>query len=246
MRARRSKITIRADEPTKEVERDDLENDEPSSNLTKGSFRDPENYIAHFVPGNTAQERGYDVHRPTNSFAEASRGAVMNLVDDDGISFAPTRPKQRWDPKKKNFVNSRNNEDGSSGKGVKMIKGESGVKIPASMKSGRYLRHNSVGNCRFESWQSAHKTNLPQTGTSETPLNRFGLSGRRFKHTKNRAPKAPDRFRDDYHVQKKRASEAAESRKEGGQLRTVDQIRKLRLQKEHKKKKNARPSRKRK
>jgi hypothetical protein len=42
-------------------------------------------------------------------------------------------------------------------------------------------------------------------------------------HTKKNAPKAPDRFRDDYHVQKKRAAEAAESRKEGGNLRTVDQ-----------------------
>ena len=67
----------------------------------------------------------------------------MNLVDDDGVSFGPTRAKQRWDPKKKNFVNLRNDDDGSGGKGIKMIKGESGVKIPASMKSGRYtsLRH---------------------------------------------------------------------------------------------------------
>jgi ATP-dependent RNA helicase DDX54/DBP10 len=138
MRARRSKITIKADEPAKEIE-DDLDNDEPASSLTRGSFRDPENYIEHFVPGNTAQERGYDVHRPANSFAEDSKGAMMNLVDDDGVSFAPTRPKQRWDPKKKNFVNSRNDDDGSGGKSIKMIKGESGVKIPASMKSGRYF-----------------------------------------------------------------------------------------------------------
>ena len=65
-------------------------------------------------------------------------------------------------------------------------------------------------------------------------------------HTKKKAPKAPDRFRDDYHVQKKRAADAAESRKEGGNLRTVDQVRKMRVQKEQKKKKNARPSRKRK
>jgi ATP-dependent RNA helicase DDX54/DBP10 len=71
-------------------------------------------------------------------------------------------------------------------------------------------------------------------------LNQVGLAARRFKHTKTKAPKAPDRFRDDYHLQKKRAAEAT---KEGSQLRTVDQIRKLRLQKEQKKKKNARPSR---
>jgi ATP-dependent RNA helicase DDX54/DBP10 len=137
MRARRNKIIIKADEmPAKEVE-DDLDIEDAMPSLTKGSFRDPENYIAHFEPGNTTQEHGYDVHRPSNSFVEASRGAVMNLMDDDGVSFAPTRPKQRWDPKKKNFVNVRNDDDGSGKKSIKMIKSESGVKIPASMKSGR-------------------------------------------------------------------------------------------------------------
>lgn len=107
----------------------------PTTGLSKGSFRDSEFYISHFQPGNAAQEHGYDVNRPTNSFAEASRGAVLNLLDDEGVSFAPSKPKQRWDPKKKNFVNVVNDDDGN--KGVKMIKGESGVKIPASMKSGR-------------------------------------------------------------------------------------------------------------
>jgi len=130
MRARRSKITIKSDEPQKQSSLDDQEP------IIKQSFRDPENYIAHFEPGNTAQERGYDVHRPTNSFVEASRGAVMNLVDDDGVSFAPTRSKLRWDSKKKNFVQRTNDDDGS--KNIKMIKGESGVKIPATMKSGRF------------------------------------------------------------------------------------------------------------
>ena len=136
MRARRSKITIKSDEPaTHKQPESSQETDAPIANL-KSSFRDPEHYIAHFEPGNTAQERGYDVHQPTNSFAEASRRVVMNLADDDGTSFAPSRPKQRWDPKKKNFVNRANDDDGS-GKTGKMIKGESGVKIPASMKSGR-------------------------------------------------------------------------------------------------------------
>jgi ATP-dependent RNA helicase DDX54/DBP10 len=145
MRARRDKITIKPQEPSskdavQEPEKDDepVESEKPSK-LAKGSFRDPENYIAHFEPGNAAQEHGYDVHRPVNSFAEVSRQATMNLADDDGVAFGPTKPKQRWDPKKKNFVNRTNDDDGSGGKSIKMIKGESGVKIPASMKSGRYL-----------------------------------------------------------------------------------------------------------
>jgi len=139
MRARREKITLKSGESEKEAEDAEIsvDIDVADPTLTRGSFRDPEHYISHFQPGNIAQERGYDVHRPTNSFAEASRTATMNLADDDGISFAPARAKQRWDSKKKNFVKAHNDEDGSGGKKVKMIKGESGVKIPASMKSGR-------------------------------------------------------------------------------------------------------------
>jgi len=144
MRARRRKITLKSHEPTTATHTTDIDNPADSTPETaipltskKSSFRDPEHYIPHFEPGNTAQERGYDVHQPANSFAEASRRVTMNLADDDGTSFAPTRPKQRWDPKKKNFINRSNDEDGSGQKG-KMIKGESGVKIPASMKSGRY------------------------------------------------------------------------------------------------------------
>jgi ATP-dependent RNA helicase DDX54/DBP10 len=142
MRVRRSKITIKADEPGKAVE-DDSDTEDvaipTTPSLSKQSFKDPEHYIAHFQPGNTAQEHGYDVNRPANSFAEVARGAMMNLADDDGVSLAPARPKQRWDPKKKDFVNRMNDDDGSGHKSIKMIKGESGVKIPASMKSGRYF-----------------------------------------------------------------------------------------------------------
>jgi ATP-dependent RNA helicase DDX54/DBP10 len=83
-------------------------------------------------------------------------------------------------------------------------------------------------------------------GSSEISSNQFGSSGRRFKYTKKTEPKAPDRFRDDYHVKQKKALETAKSNKEGGQLRTVDQIRKLRVQKDQRKKKNARHSQRRK
>ena len=136
MRARRSKILLKSIEPTGSNALESIHEAEVAIVARKNPFQDPEHYIAHFEPGNIAQERGYDVNQPTNSFAEASQRAVMNLADD-GTSFAPARPKHRWDTKKKNFVNRSNDDDGS-GKSGKMIKGESGVKIPASMKSGRY------------------------------------------------------------------------------------------------------------
>ena len=91
---------------------------------------------------------------------------------------------------------------------------------------------------RFELWQNAHKSGLPKIGSSESSSMQYGASGRRFKHTKMRAPKAPDRYRDDYHVKNKKAMEAAAAAKEAGQLRTADQIRKLRTLKEKKKQKN--------
>src|SRR5436309_6818447 len=53
MRARRNKITIKADETTaKEIIDDNPDIEEPTLKLTNGIFRDPENYIAHFEPGN--------------------------------------------------------------------------------------------------------------------------------------------------------------------------------------------------
>jgi ATP-dependent RNA helicase DDX54/DBP10 len=71
-------------------------------------------------------------------------------------------------------------------------------------------------------------------------------AGPRFRHTKQKAPKMPDRYRDDYEMQKKKVAKAAELKKDGTKLRTFDQIRKMRAVQERKKKKNVRPSRKKK
>jgi ATP-dependent RNA helicase DDX54/DBP10 len=132
MRARRTKITLK---PRSDLvsNANEIDNDGEEASLHT-SFRDPENYIDHFKPGNLAQEHGYDVHRPGNSFAEASRSVMMNLIDDGGVAFGPNKPKQRWDSKKKRFINIVSEEGGKG----KTIKGESGVKLPASLKSGRF------------------------------------------------------------------------------------------------------------
>lgn len=88
---------------------------------------------------------------------------------------------------------------------------------------------------------------LPQIGASENTSNQSGaVTGRRFKHTKQKAPKMPDRYRDDYEVQKKKVAKATELKKAGAKLRTIEQIRKMRGVQERRKKKNARPSRKKK
>jgi ATP-dependent RNA helicase DDX54/DBP10 len=79
------------------------------------------------------------------------------------------------------------------------------------------------------------------------PTNQSGVTaGRRFRHTKQKVPKNPDRYRDDYEVQRKKVAKAAELKKDGTKLKTLDEIRKMRAVQERKKKKNARPSRKKK
>lgn len=199
----------------------------------------PSNNVLH-------EDKAYGVASGSNeksntSFVTAARNASMNLAQDESTSFAePSR--LRWDKRSKKYVNRANDEDGSRGK--KMIKGESGQKIAASMRSGR-----------FDAWRKAHKVSrLPRVGDNESTGRMVGTGeGRRFKHKADRAPKQADRWRDDYHKQKKKVAEAKEKQlgkfdgsSAKSELRSVDDVRKQRQLKEKRKEKNARPSRKRK
>ncbi|KAH8803131.1 ATP-dependent RNA helicase dbp10 [Xylogone sp. PMI_703] len=200
---------------------------------------------------NAAEERGYGVHSGSyntasqnSNFIEAARGLTMDLANDDGgKSFAePSRAKgMRWDKKARKYVALANDEDGSRGK--KMIRGESGQKIAATFQSGR-----------FERWRKAHRLGrLPQVGEAEKPGMAVspGTSGVRYKHKQEKAPKEADKYRDDYHVRKKRVAEAKEKRigrfKDGEgkrEIKSTDDIQKARKLLERRKAKNARPSKK--
>ncbi|KAL2023396.1 hypothetical protein VTK56DRAFT_2753 [Thermocarpiscus australiensis] len=221
------------------------------------SFEDPEVFMS-YTPRTTsvAEERAYGVHSGAQSsssshFAEAARDAAMDLTNDEGAKAfgLPTRPKMRWDKRHSKYVARANDEDGS--RGAKMIRGESGVKIAASFKSGR-----------FDKWRRANRLGrLPQVGEAEKAnlVRSFGqqLQGggggvKRYKHTKEKAPKDADKYRDDYHVRKKRVAEAKEKRigkyKDGEgskrELKGAADIRKARALKERRREKNARPSKK--
>lgn len=219
------------------------------------SYQDSENFMSYTPKSiNTAEERGYGVHSGSyntasqnSNFVEAARGVTMDLTNDDGAkSFAePARAKgMRWDKKNSKYVARANDEDGSKGK--KMIRGESGQKIAASFQSGR-----------FDRWRKAHKVGrLPRTGEAEREGGGGGANvgrgfGTRYKHKQEKAPKEADRYRDDYHVRKKRVSEAKEKRvgvfKDGSgkqEIKSTDDIHKERKLQERKKAKNARPAKK--
>ncbi|EPS36075.1 hypothetical protein H072_10498 [Dactylellina haptotyla CBS 200.50] len=216
------------------------------------SFQDPEHYMGYMPTTSLAEDRGYSI---SNSFAEAARSATMDLVNDDGNTFGEPSKRGnglRWDPKTKKFVNRRNDEDGSRG-GPKLIRGESGQKIAASFKSGR-----------FEGWKKANKlARLPKVGEMENtvgggmatksgfPTAGGRLGGKMF-HKKVAAPKQADKARDDYHVRKKRVEEAKSKGLHGkGYGRTINsevksnvQIMKDRQLKEKRREKNNRPTRK--
>lgn len=220
---------------------------EPTSSKKKASFRDPQFYMSHYATVNSAEDRAYSVSGSGNStfFADAARGATFDLVGE-GADFTQ-KQGMKWDKKRGKFVNAGSTNDKGSTKSLKFIRGEGGTKIPASYRSGR-----------FDNWKQAHKSTGVKTGTVEdanfTPGPRGGDAGanKKYKHNKIEAPKRADRARDDYHIRKKRVSEALEKGMHvkgvqgkfgsGNGIQTTTQVRKARELKQKRRDKNARPS----
>jgi len=213
------------------------------------TWQDSEHFMS-YTPStlNLAEDRGYGVHsggvNVGGNFVTEAAGASMDLANDESKCFAEAnKPKGlRWDKKSKKYVQRANDEDGSKGK--RFITGESGQKIAASFRSGR-----------FDAWRKANKvSHMPRVGELEKSNSHFAHDrngGKRFKHKDDRAPKEADKFRDDYHKQKKKVDVAKEQRRgrfaEGkgkNELRGAEDVRKLRQVAEKKKEKNARPQRK--
>jgi ATP-dependent RNA helicase DDX54/DBP10 len=198
-------------------------------------------YFMSYAPqdGNEAEDRAYGVHSGSNSnFVEAARGATMDLGGDEGSKgFGEARGVMRWDKRHKKYVARHNDDDGSKGK--RLVRGESGAKIAASFRSGRY-----------DAWKKANRiSKVPRVGDKEKESSVANVpSGARYKHKQMQTPKAADKFRDDYEKHKKKVAAAKErqvaERGNRKELHSVDDIRKARNQKEKRREKNARPQRK--
>ncbi|CAA90465.1 ATP-dependent RNA helicase Dbp10 [Schizosaccharomyces pombe] len=187
-------------------------------------FKDKEYYMSHYAPKESIQETGYAINSGEN-FTTAARHAILDLTNDEGIEQS-RKGGQRWDPKKKKFVNIINDEDGSKGS-PKIIRGESGVKLPATYRSGR-----------FDEWKASKAF-----GANDSPIR----ENKRYKHNKLQTPKPADKFRDNYHKQNKRNREAKERGigiKVNSELKSAVEIRKARELKEKRLAKNNRPSKK--
>jgi ATP-dependent RNA helicase DDX54/DBP10 len=199
------------------------------------AFRDSENFMSYEpVNTNLDEDRAYGIKSGSNTnFTEAARGATMDLgMDEAGKAFGEARGIMRWDKRQKKYVARQNDDDGS--KGARLVKGESGAKIAASFKSGRY-----------DAWRKSNKVSRPpRVGEAEISGGVSDMSGRRYRHKSMKTPKAADKYRGDYDERKKKVAAAGErsavdlGKKE---LRSVDDIRKQRGVKEKRREKNARP-----
>ncbi|KAI1503862.1 P-loop containing nucleoside triphosphate hydrolase protein [Biscogniauxia marginata] len=233
------------------------------SSQDPSSWQDSELFMS-YTPRtvNTAEERGYSVNSGSTNFVEAARAATMDLTNDEGAkSFGvPARARMRWDKKAGKYVSRDNDEDGSRG-GAKLVRGESGVKIAASFQSGR-----------FERWKKAQRLGrAPRVGEPEKRggvaprapteagagagkgemMTTTTMTTKKYRHRQEKAPKDADKYRDDYHVRKRRVAEAREKRvgrfRDGAgsrkEIKTAEDIRKARKLREQRLAKNARPAR---
>ncbi|KAM3164530.1 ATP-dependent RNA helicase DBP10 [Lachancea thermotolerans] len=209
------------------------------------SFRDPAFFLSHYAPASEIQDKQLEV---TNGFTNEAANATFDLHNDDKVQNHKQVATTKWDKKRQKYVNTQGLDN------KKYIMGESGHKIPASFRSGK-----------FDEWSKARKLGPLKVGAKESSTTAKMLSnptaegqrsiGGRFKHNKVRAPKLPDKHRDDYHVQKKKVEKAVSSgipvkgyNAPGmkSEMRSTQQIYKERVAKEKKRAKNARPAKKRK
>jgi ATP-dependent RNA helicase DDX54/DBP10 len=250
---------------------DDDSEDELEVTFSQGNSKDdsaPWKEGEHFMSytprlSSTVDESAYGVHTGSSAnsreprFVLAAQDASLDLLNDEGgrnfglpsragIAAGAGGSRMRWDKKGRKYVSTANDEDGSRGAG-RLVRGESGLKIAASLRSGR-----------FDRWRKANNVErLPRAGEQEDKRSAKGpgdaKTGPRYKHKAEKAPKDADRWRDDYEVRKKRVAAAKEKgvgrfRDEGkGELRGADGVRKQRQLKDKRRLRNGRaPKRKRK
>lgn len=177
-----------------------------SQSQDDADFRDPENFMSYLPTNqNLTSDRAYDVHSGSNmsNFVESARSATMDLgADKSSKTFSENRQVMRWDKRHKKYVRRENDEDGS--KGRKLVRGESGAKIAANFRSGR-----------FDRWQKSNRVGkVARVGeeekTSSNTPGQNGLGGKRFTHKTQRTPKLPDNLRGDYDKQMAKSKGAKE------------------------------------
>ncbi|CAI4057721.1 ATP-dependent RNA helicase DBP10 SKDI_04G2070 [Saccharomyces kudriavzevii IFO 1802] len=224
------------------------ENDSKKKKKPK-TFKDPTFFLSHYAPAGEIQDKQLQI---ASGFANDAAHAAYDLNTDDKVQVHKQTATVKWDKKRKKYVNTQGIDN------KKYIIGESGQKIAASFRSGR-----------FDDWSKARNLKPLKAGSRESsipsnlladPSQGPGSNGRtargKFKHKQMKAPKMPDKHRDNYYSQKKKVEKALQSGVNvkghnnapglSSELKSTEQIRKDRVMAEKKRAKNARPSKKRK
>jgi len=195
----------------------------------------------------------YSLTDGASSFAKQAHRVTFDLTNDEGK--VEKHHQQTWVKKKKKFVKG----DGVGADNVKLVRTESGTRLPATFRSGR-----------FDEWKAKNRASLPRVGEAENPSQYRRKpaepGGHRFKHTKVVEAKPLDKLSKDYErkarqLKKKNKEEGpssdsrslagGKSARRGGktysrvktELKTSQQIRKDRKLVENRRAKNARPRR---
>lgn len=217
------------------------------------SFKDPNFYLS-YEQADAKTERGYALSSTSNSFVAQARQVTYDVGGDETRLGTQTQRvnASRWDTKKKKFVAG----DGVGADNKKTIRTESGLRLPASFRSGR-----------FDEWKKEQRLELPKVGEKERESNIPHNSGeKRFAHNKTTAPKRLDPLARDYNRKLKARSNAEESGSGSGpgpkkswkakkvntgsraknEIKSARDIYKQRETMAKRKEKNARPSKKKK
>ncbi|PAV19024.1 ATP-dependent RNA helicase DBP10 [Pyrrhoderma noxium] len=157
-----------------------------TSGPNSGKHRDEDFYMSYFQKG-AITEKGYSL-RDGASFAEQASNATFDLAGDENVAERTRRNAQlEWDRKKKKFVKG----SGEGADNVKIVKTESGTRLPASYRSGR-----------FDEWKAKNHTHVPRVGEAElegaTRRSGSGHGGKRFKHTSSTPAKPLNKLNKDY------------------------------------------------
>lgn len=185
---------------------------------SRKDFRDPEFYFS-YSQLDSATEKGYSIGNTGREFVSAARSVSFSLTGDDGGRFGATsqaRNASRWNTKKKKFVKG----DHVGADNQKMIRTESGVRLPASFRSGR-----------FDEWAKRHKVHVGKVGDKEEPSSGLGAhrvghalsSTHKFRHHSTKDGKRLDPLAKDYQqkIKARRAAGAEQGIKIGKDGRSV-------------------------
>lgn len=188
-----------------------------NSIVPKKSYKDPNFFINYHNSSSDIQEKQMKV---SQLFSRDADLVSFDLVNDDKLRNMKQNLKLT---KNKNFNKMFANSNKT------YIIGESGQKLPASYKTGR-----------FDEWKKDKSEN-------ELLTNNYKIK-KLYKHKKVVPPQLPDRYRDNYHKQKEKVKKAIqkginvsgytnENKKE---IKSIQQIRKHRLVKSKEKSKSFR------